>query len=345
MKTQLKLIALAVSAAFLSPALAQQSSSTEQPLADQQPNTYQQATPQDQANRQSTADQQNSAQQDQSAQQGPATAQRQVSPSNPASSQSSQTNEAGQPSSQAQMPQSDGGAQAQQHGQAQSQQSGQMQSQQQPQQSGQGQSQQQAQQPGQAQSPQQAQQQGQAGTMPPHYEAMLRLQGTVQSIDPASKMVTLRMPDGSIVQLHAPNLPNFDQLKQGDEVNVTYREALVTSIAKAAQNVPPQVITEATREAAPGQEPAVRTVVRQRVIAEVSKIDRNAQRVTLTGPLGVVDLKVQDKNALNNLKEGDRVMATYTEAIVVAVEPSSSNPSAQRDNSAGSRPKSSDQSQ
>jgi hypothetical protein len=55
--------------------------------------------------------------------------------------------------------------------------------------------------------------------------------------------------------------------------------------------------------------------------AEVIALDAQTQTVTLRGPRRTVDLKVRDPEQFKRVAKGDRVEATYTEAIAIAVEP------------------------
>ena len=58
-----------------------------------------------------------------------------------------------------------------------------------------------------------------------------------------------------------------------------------------------------------------------KITAEVVALDAKTQVVTLRGPKRTVDLKVRDPEQFKLIAKGDRVEATYTEAMAVAVEP------------------------
>jgi hypothetical protein len=57
------------------------------------------------------------------------------------------------------------------------------------------------------------------------------------------------------------------------------------------------------------------------VVADVIAIDAPTQTVTLRGPTRVVQLQVQDPQQFRLVAVGDQVEATYTEAVVISVEP------------------------
>ena len=58
------------------------------------------------------------------------------------------------------------------------------------------------------------------------------------------------------------------------------------------------------------------------VTATIEAIDAKKNRVTLKGPEGKTqEIKVKDPKNLKNVKVGDQVVLTYTEALAVSVEP------------------------
>jgi hypothetical protein len=58
------------------------------------------------------------------------------------------------------------------------------------------------------------------------------------------------------------------------------------------------------------------------VTGTIEAIDAKKKRVTLKGPEGKTqEIKVKDPKNLKNVKVGDQVVLTYTEALAVSVEP------------------------
>ena len=55
----------------------------------------------------------------------------------------------------------------------------------------------------------------------------------VITVDPANSVITLRGPRGNIVELHVKNPDHFKVVKQGDQVLVTYTEAVALSVEPA----------------------------------------------------------------------------------------------------------------
>jgi hypothetical protein len=149
-----------------------------------------------------------------------------------------------------------------------------------------------------------------------------RITATVVAIDPSTRTITLKGPKGNQMSIEAgPQVQNFAQIKPGDQVNVEYVEALTLELKKGS--TAPVVRTEQTMaQREQGRDRPAGAVGRQvTVMAEVTNLNAATQMVTLRGPQRSVELKVEDPAQFKRLVLGDRVEATYTEAVAMAVEP------------------------
>ena len=149
----------------------------------------------------------------------------------------------------------------------------------------------------------------------------VEIQATVTAIDKAKRTVTVKGPRGKTRTLAvSKEARNFDQVKVGDMVTLTYVEALTVSLEKAAGAKPGTSVTEELKRAEPGEKPGGQLTTQTTVVGTVTAIDAKTRMVTVRGPEGnEVDLKVQDPAKLKNLKKGDLVKATYTEALAISV--------------------------
>jgi hypothetical protein len=152
----------------------------------------------------------------------------------------------------------------------------------------------------------------------------VRVSATVEAIDPAKRLVTLKGPEGnSFVVQAGPEVRNFDQIKVGNLVVVRYIEALTLELKKGGGAVRERVEREGTARAKPGEAPAGVIGREVMVIADVVAVDAAKQSVRLRGPKRTVDLKVKDPDQFKLIKVGDQVEATFTEAVAISVEPAS----------------------
>jgi ribosomal 50S subunit-recycling heat shock protein len=152
-------------------------------------------------------------------------------------------------------------------------------------------------------------------------ENMKTVTATVESIDLATRAVTLKGPDGKVMGLKVgEEVKNLPQVKVGDKVTVTYYESIAAQIIKPGTG-PASAAQQAVATAKPGEKPAGAMVQQVTVIATVEAIDKTTQHVTLKGPEGnTVEVKVKNPKNLEGVKVGDEVAITYTEAMAVSVE-------------------------
>jgi len=152
-------------------------------------------------------------------------------------------------------------------------------------------------------------------------ENMKTVTATVESIDLATRAVTLKGPDGKVMGLKvSEEVKNLPQVKVGDKVTVTYYESIAAQIIKPGTG-PASAAQQAVATAKPGEKPAGAMVQQVTVIATVESIDKTTQHVTLKGPEGkTVEVKVKNPKNLEGVKVGDEVAITYTEAMAISVE-------------------------
>jgi hypothetical protein len=157
---------------------------------------------------------------------------------------------------------------------------------------------------------------GQAAAM-----AVVTVSATVEAVDPATRTVSLKGPKGNVVDVVAgEEVRNFDQIRKGDKLTVKYAEALTLELRKDGKPVG-RSETEAMKRSQPGQKPGGAARRDVTIVADVVGVDAAAKKVSLKGPKGnVVDLNVQDPEQLKLIKKGDKVEATYTQALAISMQ-------------------------
>ena len=149
----------------------------------------------------------------------------------------------------------------------------------------------------------------------------IKLTATITAIDPKTREVTLKGPEGNEVTIEAgPRVKNFGQMKVGDKVNAEYVEALSIELKKGGGQ--PVAVTEhaGAGSAKAGKMPAGAAGRTVTVVADVVGLDPQAQTITLRGPQHTVDVKVRDPEQFKLIAKGDQVEATYAEALAMKVE-------------------------
>ena len=152
-------------------------------------------------------------------------------------------------------------------------------------------------------------------------ERVAQITASVEAVDSAKRIVTLKGPAGDIVTLPVgPELQNFDQIRVGDLVLVRYLEALSLELKKRGSAKRERTERDVTERARPGERPAAVETHEVHVVADVIALDPQTQTVTLRGPTRVVDLRVHDPAQFQLVAVGDQVEATYIEATAISVE-------------------------
>jgi len=153
-------------------------------------------------------------------------------------------------------------------------------------------------------------------------KATQTVKSTIEAIDHEARLITLKGKDGSTETIYAPpEVRRFDELKVGDTVTFTYKESLVYQIRKPGEPVPPSKTDEpaVVRNATP--KPSASTTQQQTVTVLVKAVDMKAPSVTVQTEDGQThSFMVEDKGHLKNVKPGDHVVITYTEALLISVE-------------------------
>jgi hypothetical protein len=143
-----------------------------------------------------------------------------------------------------------------------------------------------------------------------------RITAKVEALDRTARTLTLRGPKGAPTTFTAGrDVPGFDHTRVGDFVVVRYLEPVLVEIRKSGPGAGERV------EA--GTDGAARKVT---VVAEVVAKDAKKRTVTLRGPRQTVELKAPRAEQLKLVAPGDRVEATYTEAVAISIELAVSRP-------------------
>ena len=163
---------------------------------------------------------------------------------------------------------------------------------------------------------------------PVQTEKVQTISATVARIDAKQRLVELKKGD-EVRTIQVPaEVRNFDKIKVGDEVAVTYYEGLAAEFKKKGTGTPIGTVDATTGTARMPEgsgRPGAAVGNRVKTTVVIESVDKATHSVTFTGPAGmtrtvdVVDPKAQ--KFISELKKGDEVELTYVEALAVTVEP------------------------
>lgn len=145
---------------------------------------------------------------------------------------------------------------------------------------------------------------------------------TIEAIDHAARTVTLKDKDGNYDILHAgPEIKRFDELKVGDKVTFKYTESIVFQLRKPGEPAPASGDGEVAIVRNPTEKPSGSMTEQATATVTVKAIDKKVPSVTVETEDGRTMLfKVEKKDRLKGVAPGDRVVITYTTALLVSVE-------------------------
>ena len=150
---------------------------------------------------------------------------------------------------------------------------------------------------------------------------VVKVTATVEAVDLTNRVVSLKGPKGNVFDLKVgEQVKNLPQVKVGDQVVARYYESIAVQLVKPGAPGG-AAATQAVAAAKPGERPAGIVANQVSVTATIEDISPKKTYVTLKGPGGkAVDVKVRDPKNLENVKVGDQVQITYTEALAISVE-------------------------
>ena len=147
------------------------------------------------------------------------------------------------------------------------------------------------------------------------------VRGTISAVDKEKSTVTLKGPKGRTITLDVNDPAKLDVLKVGDPVVGTYIEAIAIEVKKAGSAARGAAVEERRVGSKPGENPAGAMARQVSVTATITAVNKQAPSVTIKGPQGNVEtIKVKDAANLANVKAGDLVEITYTQALAVALD-------------------------
>jgi Cu/Ag efflux protein CusF len=143
---------------------------------------------------------------------------------------------------------------------------------------------------------------------------------TIEAVDKASRVVTLKTDAGSRLHVTAPQeMEGFNSLRVGDLVSARYFEAVVVRLARPGSPAPSSEPTTSVRrkDRVPGSE----TLRERTVRATVTAISTDRPSLTVKTADGLDHtMAVTDPGQLNALKAGDSIDITFYESRLVSVE-------------------------
>jgi hypothetical protein len=153
-----------------------------------------------------------------------------------------------------------------------------------------------------------------------HFEAVLTVHCQVVSVDPASRLLTVKGSNGAKIRLEVRDAKKLEGIRAGDRLLVRYIEAVRIRKGTPDRAMPAVSLKAGVLEAQPDHQGG--GVSRElTLVATVEAVDELDQEITLRGPDGSLEtVMVEDPEYLKSLKTGDRIVFTHLQALALSVE-------------------------
>ena len=146
--------------------------------------------------------------------------------------------------------------------------------------------------------------------------------GTVEAVDESARKLTIKTAKGDMRTISVPSeATRLSDVKPGDTITATFYDNIVLRVKQPGE---PDVDTRETDVVTPGAsaKPTGTSGSQQTITATIDAIDMAEPSISFKGPRNFsYRTRVKDKAALSQVKVGDRVDITWTEATLVKVAP------------------------
>jgi hypothetical protein len=152
-----------------------------------------------------------------------------------------------------------------------------------------------------------------------------KIESTVEAIDPTTRHVSLRTPNGPISFVAGPDVKNLAKVHVGDKVVVSYYQGIAAQLAKGGTKAREPAASTFTYRTQDGTKPGGGIGASVTSTVTIEAIDMSTHTVAFRRPDGSVHIVgAKSPNMvqfIGTLKPGDSVEVTYTESVAIDVVP------------------------
>jgi hypothetical protein len=143
---------------------------------------------------------------------------------------------------------------------------------------------------------------------------------TVEAINVSTRTLTMKGPKGNFMDIVVPeDMKRFSEIKVGDTLTARYYENLVIRKKLPGEKDVDTAAEGVTRGT--GATPAGTAAKQRTITATITALDPKVPSITLSGPnKWTYSARIEDKKVLEQVKLGDKVDLTWTEALLLGFE-------------------------
>lgn len=146
-------------------------------------------------------------------------------------------------------------------------------------------------------------------------------EGNVVKIDKKTRTITFKNNEGESQFVAGPEIKNFDQIKKGDHLSVSYELAVAIELIKTkSDGIRSKVETETDKISKENQKPSQVIANKTTIIADIVDVNRTTQMVSVKGPSGKITVvKVKNPALLADVNAGEQVKVIYYDAMAASI--------------------------
>lgn len=149
----------------------------------------------------------------------------------------------------------------------------------------------------------------------------LLYEGSVIKTDKKTRTITFKNNEGESKFVAGPEIKNFDQIKKGDRLSVTYQLAVAIELIKTkSDGVRSKVETNTVTTSKANEKPSETIANKTTIIADIVEVNREKKLVSVKGPSGkVTTVVVKNPALLADVNVGEQVKVIYYDAMAASI--------------------------
>lgn len=149
----------------------------------------------------------------------------------------------------------------------------------------------------------------------------LLYEGEVVKIDKKTRTITFKNKEGESKFVAGPEIKNFDQIKKGDRLSVSYELAVAIELIKTkSDGVRSKVETNTVTSSKANEKPSETIANKTTITADIVEVNRDKKLVSVKGPGGkVTTVTVKNPALLADVNVGEQVKVIYYDAMAASI--------------------------
>jgi len=149
----------------------------------------------------------------------------------------------------------------------------------------------------------------------------LLYEGDVVKVDKKKRTITFKNKEGESKFVAGSEITNFDQIKKGDHLSVTYQLAVAIELIKTkSDGVRSKVETNTVTKSKANEKPSETIANKTTIIADIVEVNRDKKLVSVKGPSGkITTVTVKNPDLLADVNVGEQVKVIYYDAMAASI--------------------------